>query len=348
MSKEPDEILDLVDENDNVVGTIERLEAHKQDRLNEIRAVWLFVVNSKGQLWIPRRAHDKPLFPGCLDGSVTGHVSSGESYDEAIVRETLEELNIDLTKTNYRKLAHMNPFKEGTRAFVTIYELVMDEAPDYAPGEFCEASWMWPDELLRKIDAGEHVKSSLPVFIKKLYGGYSRFKGEKTSQEDEIIDVVDEDGKVVKSVPRSEVMGPGFASFRIVLAVIKCNDGTCFFGKSSEKKRWPGAWALVGGCIKSGEEPEVAMRRELEEEAGLGPETPLKFIGYFNPKRDKVLPHIYAYEASVTDRAAVTPDEHEFGGFEWLSIEAITAKLSAGELSMPSLPVLLRKFYMRP
>ena len=33
--------------------------------------------------------------------------------------------------------------------------------------------------------------------------------------------------------------------------------------------RWPGAWAIFGGHVEEGEEPEEAARREIEEELGL-------------------------------------------------------------------------------
>jgi 8-oxo-dGTP diphosphatase len=38
---------------------------------------------------------------------------------------------------------------------------------------------------------------------------------------------------------------------------------------------WPGAWAIFGGHLEEGEEPEDAARREIEEELGLRLEGPL-------------------------------------------------------------------------
>ena len=48
-----DEILDIVDENDCVVGQNKRSEIYRQ-RLCNFRVVNAFVINSLGQLWIPR------------------------------------------------------------------------------------------------------------------------------------------------------------------------------------------------------------------------------------------------------------------------------------------------------
>ncbi|MDZ4286214.1 MAG: NUDIX hydrolase, partial [Candidatus Sungbacteria bacterium] len=64
-----DEFLDIVDENDNVIGTKKRSEVYAE-HLSNFRVVNAFVRNSKGELWIPRRSADKRIFPLCLDMSM--------------------------------------------------------------------------------------------------------------------------------------------------------------------------------------------------------------------------------------------------------------------------------------
>ena len=73
-----DELLDLVNEHDEVVGQVRRSEAWA--RRLPVRGVNAFVRNSRGQLWFPRRTADKRHYPNCLDMSVGGHVESGEDY----------------------------------------------------------------------------------------------------------------------------------------------------------------------------------------------------------------------------------------------------------------------------
>ena len=89
-----DELLDLVDFNDQIIGTKLRSEVYAQN-LNNFRVVNLFLSNDQNQLWIPRRTASKKLFPLSLDTSMGGHVSSGESYEEALKRELQEELGIE-------------------------------------------------------------------------------------------------------------------------------------------------------------------------------------------------------------------------------------------------------------
>jgi len=64
-----DEYLDLVDENDNVIGKKKRSEVYAKN-LSNFRVVNAFVINSKGEIWIPRRAKNKRMFPLCLDMSM--------------------------------------------------------------------------------------------------------------------------------------------------------------------------------------------------------------------------------------------------------------------------------------
>ena len=59
--------------------------------------MWLLIRNQDGKFWIPRRQATKKVLPNCLDGSAVGHVSSGEVYEQSMIREVAEELNIDIS-----------------------------------------------------------------------------------------------------------------------------------------------------------------------------------------------------------------------------------------------------------
>jgi isopentenyl-diphosphate delta-isomerase len=132
-----DEYLDLVDENDNVVGKKKRSEVYAEN-LSNFRVVNAFIVNSKGEIWIPRRAANKRIFPLCLDMSMGGHVESGENYEDTLQRETEEELNIDTDKVTVRLLGHLTPQKDGVSAYMNVYEIKMDEVPNYNKSDFVE------------------------------------------------------------------------------------------------------------------------------------------------------------------------------------------------------------------
>ena len=163
-----DEYLDLVDENDNVVGKKKRSEVYAE-HLSNFRVVNVFIVNSKGEIWIPRRTADKRIFPLCLDMSMGGHVESGETYEDALKRETQEELNIDIDKTPFRFLGHLTPLKDGVSAYENVYEVKMDETPNFNKNDFIEYFWLTPKALFERIANGEKTKNDLPKLVKIFY-----------------------------------------------------------------------------------------------------------------------------------------------------------------------------------
>jgi isopentenyl-diphosphate delta-isomerase len=166
-----EEILDLVDEHDHVIGSLPRSEVYKQ-KLHNYRVVHGFVVNSEGKIWIPRRLATKKLYPNTLDYSVAGHVESGESYEQSFRREAKEELGIDLAAVPWRELGRYSP-ADGAHCFFVVYEIRSDVAPIYNPADFSEAVWFEPQEIVDLIEAavarGEHVKEDVAYTIRKFY-----------------------------------------------------------------------------------------------------------------------------------------------------------------------------------
>lgn len=162
-----DEILDLVNDNDEVISNMLRSEVYKKG-LRNFRGVNCFLVNKKGELWIPRRPSNKRIFPDCLDFSVAGHVESGETYFEALVKEAKEELNLDVTKLKVKELGKLTP-KDGSAIFEMCYEINYDKVPNYNKHDFVSGEWLTPKELEKRIEGGEKVKSDLPVVLKHFY-----------------------------------------------------------------------------------------------------------------------------------------------------------------------------------
>ena len=163
-----EEILDLVNEGDEIIGTIARSRVNPEG-IRNIRVINAFIKNDEGKIWIPRRAADKTFHPLGLDMSVGGFVSSGETYEQTLVRETMEEVRIDLNVTPYRFLAKFTPHEDDMHAFQQVYEIDFNQDPDYNKDDFVEAFWMTPQEVIDRIEAGEDAKSDLPKLIKKIY-----------------------------------------------------------------------------------------------------------------------------------------------------------------------------------
>jgi isopentenyldiphosphate isomerase/intracellular septation protein A len=87
------EWIPLVDENGMVIGKATRTEVHRAPgKLHPV--IHLHLINSKGEIYLQKRSMLKDTFPGKWDTSVGGHVDLGETIEQALVRETDEELNI--------------------------------------------------------------------------------------------------------------------------------------------------------------------------------------------------------------------------------------------------------------
>lgn len=164
---EQDEYLDLVDENDVVVGCKLRSEVHAE-KLRNYRAINLFIRNSKGELWIPRRTAHKRLYPLGLDFSCAGHVQSGDTYEQTLKKEVMEELNIDTDTVRVRFLGKTTP-RDGVSCFQMNYEIESDEAPSYNPNDFIEYYWLKPEDVVRRVENGDVAKSSLVPLIRLYY-----------------------------------------------------------------------------------------------------------------------------------------------------------------------------------
>lgn len=163
-----DELLDLVDAEDRVIGQKRRSEVYAE-KLHNVRVVNLFIVNSRGELWIPRRTAHKRSFPLCLDMSMGGHVESGETYEETFRRELREELNLDADTVPSRLLGYLTPHTHDIHAFMKVWEIRMDEAPPYNPDDFCEYSWLTPAALLKRLADGDKGKSDLSKLVRIFY-----------------------------------------------------------------------------------------------------------------------------------------------------------------------------------
>ena len=164
-----DELLDVVDAADNVFGQQPRSEVYRLGLL--CRVVNVFLENSQGQLWIPRRTAHKRTFPLCLDMSMGGHVESGESYEEALARELSEELNVDVRRTNCELLRYLTPRESSVSAFMKVYRIRTDDEPAYNKDDFLEAQWLLPGDLLRRLRNGEPAKGDLLNLIEQFYTG---------------------------------------------------------------------------------------------------------------------------------------------------------------------------------
>ena len=90
-----EEILDLVDENDQIIGEVKKSEANKNPQLIH-REIGVQLYNDERKLLLQKRSYKKPIRPGVWEVTCAGHVNKGEKPLDAAHRELMEELGFDV------------------------------------------------------------------------------------------------------------------------------------------------------------------------------------------------------------------------------------------------------------
>lgn len=139
-----EEIFDVVNERDEVIGQAPRSEVHRR-KLHH-RAVHVFVFNAKGKLFLQKRSMKKDMYPGTWDSSASGHLDTGEDYDVCAVREVREELGVQLEATP-RRLFKIDSCPETGHEFVWIYQCRHEGPFKLHPDEIETGGWFAPTEI---------------------------------------------------------------------------------------------------------------------------------------------------------------------------------------------------------
>lgn len=148
------ELLDLVNDRDEVIGTILRgqmVKANYRMDGKHVRFVNGFVVNTKGLVWVQTRSHKKSIAPGGLDFSVAEHVLSGETYEQAIVRGFHEELGWQIGSSQLTHLGVLPPAADRP-VFDSVFALLnySGDDPVLNTDEFVSGEWLNIDEIRRQ------------------------------------------------------------------------------------------------------------------------------------------------------------------------------------------------------
>lgn len=132
-----EEVFDVVDRLDQVIGQAPRSRVHEQGLLH--RAVHVFVFNSRGQLLLQRRSASKDEYPLRYTSSASGHLETGESYLEAAIRELKEELGLD-GGLEYQTTLPAGPATANEHS--ALYVLHSDTTPVFDPIEILDGQYL--------------------------------------------------------------------------------------------------------------------------------------------------------------------------------------------------------------
>jgi isopentenyl-diphosphate delta-isomerase type 1 len=115
-----EEIFDVVDAADTVIGRRSRREVHACGLRH--RAAHVLVFNRRSELFLQKRAMSKDSSPGLWDSSAAGHVDSGEAYDTCARRELAEELGLEPAEPPQR-LFKLEACADTGEEFVWVYRV---------------------------------------------------------------------------------------------------------------------------------------------------------------------------------------------------------------------------------
>src|SRR5262245_54174222 len=161
-----EEIFDVVDDRDSVIGQAPRSEVHRR-KLHH-RAVHVLVFNSRGDVFLQKRSMAKDCFPGAWDSSASGHLDRGESYDACAVRELREELGVQFSLAPQR-LFKIDACAQTGWEFVWVYRCEHEGPFALNLQEIERGGWFAPEALTEWIQARpEELASGLILLWQRL------------------------------------------------------------------------------------------------------------------------------------------------------------------------------------
>ncbi len=156
-----DEILDIVDDNDEVIGRAPRGEAYARGLRH--RCAFVLARDAEGRIFVHRRTATKLVFPSRYDMFVGGVVGTGESYDDAALREAEEELGVSGLPRPVPLFKFL--YEDGDRSWWSSVYGVRCELPVHPQAE--EVAWhtfLPPAELEQKLGEWEWVPDGLAAW----------------------------------------------------------------------------------------------------------------------------------------------------------------------------------------
>ncbi len=146
-----DEII-LVDKNDNIIGTGNKLQIHETGALH--RAFSVFIFNNKKELLLQKRSFKKYHSPRLWSNTVCSHQRKGEGLDESVKRRLVEELGFSaavqkIFKFTYKAAVGELLEHECDHVFAGVYNGEVKPNPD----EVDAYKWFSMEKLEEDIQA---------------------------------------------------------------------------------------------------------------------------------------------------------------------------------------------------
>jgi len=156
------------------IGTVDKKIAHEKGLWHKSVHVW--IINDKNEILLQYRCTDKKLYPDTWDVSFAGHINSGESSIQAVIREGKEELGIDV---DLDKLSYVFTNKEeikykqiNSKEFVDIYILKQNIELDkivFQVEEVSDAKYVSIEEFFKLVKENKVMPHEIEYMVLERY-----------------------------------------------------------------------------------------------------------------------------------------------------------------------------------
>ena len=137
----------LVNERDEKVGLMEKIEAHEKALLH--RAFSVFIINDKNEILLQQRALSKYHSPGLWTNTCCSHQRDGESNIEAGKRRLMEEMGMTASLKELFHFIYIAPFDNGLTEHELDHVMVgnSNDDPQINPEEVASFKWMTANDI---------------------------------------------------------------------------------------------------------------------------------------------------------------------------------------------------------
>ncbi|MBT0724462.1 isopentenyl-diphosphate Delta-isomerase [Rosenbergiella sp. S61] len=166
----------LVDEHDNPLGQMEKLEAHRQGRLH--RAITVYVFNTQQQLMLQQRAFSKYHCGGLWSNTCCGHPFPHEGTQQAAERRLDEEMGLKMPLKEITQTYYNLPVTDGLieHEYGHIFTGYTDQLPVLNPDEAENYRFASLSEIEKELVSFPErftpwFKTTFPMLAKQLRAG---------------------------------------------------------------------------------------------------------------------------------------------------------------------------------
>ena len=160
------EMVILVNEQDEAIGLMEKMEAHEKGLLH--RAFSVLIFNSKGEMLLQQRALSKYHSPGLWTNACCSHPRYGETILEAANRRLSEEMGMQAELTVLTHFIYKAEFDNGLTEHELDYVVkgITDNNPIINPDEVNDFRWICPADLTKWV---RNTPSDFTVWFLELF-----------------------------------------------------------------------------------------------------------------------------------------------------------------------------------